>query len=155
MERATGGVFQYRFASERDAKLRGALVDAWRSYGLTESKVYSDAASAAATGGDSVDIWFFSPDCGPYSKRNHSRSSDEQAEHTSQISKMLAYVSERRPCVAVIENVPERCAVDPLSGAIARVSSGYSVEYGVLDPRRHGGCPMKRERAFWVMVRDD
>ena len=59
VERATGGVFQYRFASEKDAKLRGALVDAWRSYGLTESKVYSDAASAAATGGDPVDIWFF------------------------------------------------------------------------------------------------
>ena len=75
-----------------------------------------------AVGEEYVDLWVASPECTPYSQRNHGRSDEEQDAEMKGIMCGLAYVARARPKVVIVENVTDRSIVAPLSGVLARLA---------------------------------
>ena len=154
MERALGLRWEYVFASERDTIARGALMAAWGSRGLAEGRCYTDACDRSVASEGPVDLVFYSPTCEPHSRRNHLRSCDGERVSLGEMWASLAYVRQQRPGIVIVENVTDVSVVGPLTGMLSRLE-GYTVELGVLDPRWVAKSPMARERAYWVLTRDD
>jgi len=102
------GAWEYVFASEQDPDVADTLFTAHAPRGLARDLVYSDARSPAATQhAPGVDVWFATPPCQSYSRRNHTRSDASDVAAVSDLDLMLAYVRSHRPNAVVIENVDE------------------------------------------------
>jgi len=154
VDMATSGDFEYVFASERDDKIREALLAGWSARGLDRVSVYSEACTGAALMAPRVDVWVCTPNCEAHSGSNRLRNHADQSVSLLSVYDALGYVRQRSPRIAIVENVNASSIVEPLTGMLARVS-GYSLERGVLDPEGVVGAPVARTRVFWVLTRVD
>jgi hypothetical protein len=148
------GKWRYVFASEEVPRRRKALHEAWKSRGLRLSNCYGDAEGAEACKAPQVDLWFGSPECTAYSKRNHARSEEEQRDEIDGISRGLEYVRARMPRVVIVENVSEVSVVGPLE-RLLRQLRGYRMMGGETDPAEMAGGVAARERYYFVLVRSN
>ena len=144
---AQRGPFRYMHASECDAACRAVLAEAWHV-----DHIYHEAASAAAAEAPETDVHVASPPCVDFSQRRHDRDASVVAEGASRIAEYLRFVLAGRARVAVIENVADADGIAAIATVLAD-DRAYDWWHGVLDPRRHAGQPVARERAFWIGVR--
>lgn len=152
LEAELGETWSYRFASDRLAHVRAALLHAWSGRGLTPSRCHGAAHHGAATAEEAVDLWSLTPSCEPFSRRNRGRSREAQCACLAEVWASLSYARAAAPRVILVENVVEPEVSAPLTGLLQRLE-GYVVESAVLDPRVALGEPVARERRFWVLTR--
>ena len=88
---ATGGDFNYAFASELDATIRAALLSTWGAYGLSSDNCHNDACCPAAKAAETVDLYVSTPPCERYSRRNHERSAEAQEKSLRVVWESLDY----------------------------------------------------------------
>jgi hypothetical protein len=150
-----GDAWEYRFASESVKRLRGGLIDAWGTRGLTPGRCHSDAVGEAACGEERVTLWVSSPECNAYSKRNHRRGDENQDSSVKAAIESFKYIESASPDVVVVENVNETCVVGPFTGVLRRIAwkLGYELECGAVDARADVGALASRERYYWVLKR--
>ena len=152
MEEVMGKNWEYTFASEKNEKIRDALLGAWGACGLTEEACFADSMGPDAKAAPTVDLYVTTPECNEHSKRNHKRSADRQRVSLSDFWDSLEYVRAQRPRLVIVENVSEPSAVGPMTGLLARIQ-GYEMRTGMLDPRAVARMPVARERQFWVLYK--
>ena len=150
VDKATGGLWTYEFASEPDPIARRALLKAWSRHGLSELGCFRNACSLEACTAPPVDLFVCTPECDAHSKRNHSRNAADQRVSLEDLWKSLEYVRLQKPTVVVVENVNEPSSIGPITGLLARLE-GYRLESAMLDPRGVAKMPIARERRFWVL----
>ena len=143
------GKFEYVFASEREGKLRRALVAAWAARGLTLARCYADARDERARSAPDVDLWVATPSCTENSRLNRVATDTDRARAAADFDMSLDYVRRRKPRVVIVENVSESSAVLPLTWVLTSIP-GYAWSTGVLDPYEDLGEPVRRERQYWV-----
>ena len=151
VDEATGGEWEYSFASEANETTRGGLLRAWGQRGLRDEMCFRSAQSPEATAAPYVDLMVITANCEDYSPRNHSRDAAKQRSSLEDVWECLSYVRAQRPRVLVVENSTDARVVAPLTGLLSRLE-WYTLEAGELDPREVAGAPVARERHFWVLV---
>ena len=150
VDKATGGLWTYEFASEPDPIARRVLLKAWSRHGLSELGCFKNACSMEACSAPPVDLFVCTPECDAHSKMNHSRNAADQRVTLEDIWKSLEYVRTQRPSVVIVENVDEPSSNGPITGLLSRLE-GYRMESATLDPRKVAKMPIARERRFWVL----
>ena len=157
LDEELAGAWTYEFACESDEALRTVLTSTWGARGLAPARCYDDAKSTAVAAEGSVDVYFVSPECTKFSKRNHLRDAALQSEDLQGVARGLAYVRNALPRVVVVENVPDCSVVGPLDGLLRRTAAacGYTLRGGDLDPGREFGALAHRDRHWWVLERAD
>ena len=110
--------------------------------------VFPDATQPAATSlAPRVDVWFVTPPCQAYSRRNHARTDESAVEAVTDFDRMLEYARMRRPWSVVVENVDEPSAVTAITAAVLSVQ-GYA--WVVIESEAGAYGSMARARRFWV-----
>jgi len=142
---------EHVFACECDKSLHPALLRAWGDYGLTADRIFPDAATLATAAAPlgRVDLLTITPDCRNFSRRNHARSRELQADDLAVFHGSLRYVAAHRPTFVLIENVAEPCVVEPMSCIIGAITT-HAWELVVLCPWESFGIPTRRRRAYWL-----
>lgn len=144
--------WRYVAAAERDSSVVSALVHAWAPRGLRRHAVMADARDQrTAEDAPYADVWFCSPPCEAFSRRNHSRSDDVSEEAARDLDAMLSYPRYHRPRGVIVENVDEVDACAVIAAAL-RSLHGYRWVSVSMDARDHG--PMARRRRFWIGWRE-
>ena len=143
--------FEHVFACESDESLHAVLLAAWGPYGLTAENIFPDAATldAAAAHLGAVDLLLITPDCRNFSKRNHERSRELQADDLAVFHGALRYAAAQRPTYVLVENVSEHCVTVPISSMVGAVKT-HAWELVVLCPWENFGIPTRRKRAYWL-----
>lgn len=140
--------WRYVAASECRPRVRKALLAVWACRGLSAQTIAGDACSSAAVAGlPPADLWFCSPPCEAFSRRNHERSDHRSLTAADAFDSMLEYPRRHRPALVVVENVDEPDAVSIIDAGL-RSLEGYVWASARLSARDHG--PMTRVRRWWM-----
>ena len=141
----------YVFASEEADDVAEVLFTAHAPRGLARDAIRPDEpdarAAAATVDAPPVDVWFASPPCQSYSRRNHARSDASDVRALSDFDTMLDYVRAHRPRAVVTENVDEPASRTAITAALLSVE-GYEWQQWAADARLFGS--MARGRRFWM-----
>ena len=81
-------------------------------------------------------------------------------ERTDEVRKLMAYATEHRPAVVILENAADlqnnsgmRKCGEAIEAHLRNALPDYEWRAQVVDSYTHMGLPMKRERGFWVGTR--
>ena len=144
--------FNLEFICERDPALRAFAVAAHRP-----SIVYDDILSRDMGAMPNVDLYIAGPPCQAFSVAGKRSGLADEAGRGHMWAQSLEYVKEKKPLVAILENVPNlvtsfstefRHVVDNLK------SSGYKAKYKILCTSDHG-IPHDRRRVYVVAIKND
>ena len=160
MEQETKGRWRYARAAEKEKEREEVLLDAWGVRGLTEEKVQKDAYDVdALDAAPECDVLAMTPECGPYSRQSMTNLSEAKTE-TKKVATMMRYAARVRPAVVIMESVADlltstrmRPCGEEIERHLREALPDYEWRKQVVDPARHIGVPMSRERAFWVGTR--
>ena len=95
-----------------------------------------------------MDLWISGGEC---RKHRASASDAEASESFADLDRSLDYVRQRRPGVAIVENVCDRRLSEWMAATVGRIG-GYRWRVARLDPARDCGGVMDRDRSYWVGV---
>ena len=147
--------WEYKFASESQTHLRGALLATWRKRGLTKEWCIDDARHCdATTKAPRVDVWSMTGSCKAYSSANRGRDDDSIELGLIDMYWAMDYVRKHKPRVVLIENVAAEIVVKALQSMMGAMQE-YEWQSGVLDPRNVVNAPVARTRFFGVGVLGD
>jgi hypothetical protein len=160
MEQETKGKWRYARAAEENKERASVLLDAWGGRGLTPTNVQEDAYDVnALDAAPDCDVLAMTPECGPYSKQSMTSLGEAMVE-TKKVAIMMTYAKRVRPAVVVMESVADlltstrmRPCGEEIERHLREALPDYEWRKQVVDPARHMGVPMSRERAFWVGTR--
>ena len=132
--------------------------------------LYADVTALDADTVPRVDLFICGPPCQGYSKMNRARLTPDATETPIAVLKAcLRYIIQKRPAVAVLENVIaferlyhldavtdestafEKIWIETVAPLFAAIRIAYSIQLLCLNPRMHANCPHNRPRVFLVM----
>lgn len=147
----------YEAAAEADKTKRKVLLTAWAEHGLTEEAIASRAEDGAEDAAE-VDIFAYTPNCGNFSVMTYSKQA--ATEDVQKIARQMAGMRARRPHIVIVENVARLLRANRKKRVWGNqieeqlmYMQGYEWYTQILNPRRHDGKPVARERAYWVGIR--
>ena len=144
------GSFHYMFAAECEAGARQVLHEAWA---LPYASIHDDATDMDTDALPDVDLLVATPECKKLSRRRHGGGAELSAEGAAEASACLDVLRARKAKVVVVENVATADSIANITTVLRR-AGGYVWQGQVLDPMREGGVPARRERHYWLGVRE-
>ena len=157
--RASGARVEYVEAAEKQAAARAVLREAWGE-GL---RIYKDATGREMREAPAheVDVAAVTAPCGVWSKLNASRNkAAKRTEAKKMWRTIMKRVAERRPRMILVESVAELSGRDAKAGReleeiMQEAADGYEWRMQALSAQVHGGgVSVRRDRAYWVALRD-